>query len=137
MKAALYKHIASALIAIENCRKDNNHEWLIRHNSRLDHIERNYLPSGSGVDSGTKIDREKSRENRIVLTTAFHHMNEQGCYDGWTEHDIIITPDLFCDFSVRVTGRNRNDIKDYLGGVFSSDLSEEIDDVTLYEGVAA
>ncbi len=137
MKGPLYKHIASALIAIENCRKDGNNEWFARHNSRLDHIERNYLPSGSGVDSGTKIDREKSRENRIVLTTAVHHMNEHGSYNGWTDHEVIITPDLFFDFNVRITGRDRNDIKDYLGGVFSSALSEEIDDVTLYAGEAA
>lgn len=137
MMNPLYKHIAGALIAIENCQKDGNNEWLIKHNLRLDHIEQNHLPSGSGIDCGTKIDRTKSRENRIVLTTSFHHMNEGGVYDGWTEHDVIITPDLFFNFDVRVTGRDRNDIKDYLGAVYSTALCEEIDDLTLYEGVAA
>lgn len=93
--------------------------------SVLDYIEKNLLPSGSGVDSGTQIDRDKSNPGKIVLSTSYHHMDEGGCYDGWTEHTVIVTPS-FSGFDLRITGRNRNDIKDYLGDRYYHALAEKI-----------
>jgi hypothetical protein len=46
-------------------------------------------------------------------------MNEGGYYDGWTEHQVIITPSLQHGFDVRVTGQDRNEIKDYLAELFT------------------
>lgn len=115
------EHIASIVDALTRC----NPDWTARHNATLDRLERDYLPSGSGIDSGTKIDRERSKRDRIVLTTEFHHMDgESGMYCGWTEHEIIITPSFIGRFDVRITGRDRNEIKDYLGQLFHDALSE-------------
>lgn len=80
------------------------------------------LPYGSGVDAGSSVNLKLSTGHKIVIDTAFHHMNENGCYDGWTYHQVIITPCLMFGYKLRVTGRNRNRIKDHLYNLFD-DLS--------------
>lgn len=132
MKRKLYQHIASRLQAMENCDKSGNAEWLDRHERALHVLCRDYLPRGSGFDNGTTL-MEGSKPNRLVFITAYHHMNEGGYYDGWTNHTVIITPDLASGFNVRVTGRDRNDIKDYVGDSFHEALSQEIDDADIAE----
>lgn len=86
------------------------------------------LPSGSGVDNGTSIDLDRSKPDRIVLTCSFHHMNDVGMYDGWTDHEIIVTPSLGFEYEIRVTGRNRNEIKDYLSDLYREALREMVDE---------
>jgi hypothetical protein len=86
-----------------------------------------FLPRGSGIDCGCKIDLQKSNGAKIVLETSFHHMNEVGYYDGWTEHKIVITPDFEFGFDLSVTGRNRNDVKGYLVDTFHCALMAKID----------
>ena len=125
----LYQHIARCLAAQENCRKTGNTEWLSRHGDTINHLVNIYMPSGSGIDSGTKLDFDRSRPNRLVFTAPYHHMNDGGMYDGWTDHDIIVTPNLsFGGFDLRITGRDRNQIKDYLGDTFAEALRQDITD---------
>lgn len=119
MKLPLYKIIARNLAIIDGANGE-------RANSRLDYIEKEFLPSGSGFDAGTKIDRE-SNVDKIRLTTSFHHMNEAGYYDGWTEHKIIIKPCLQFGFTFSITGRDKRQIKEYIGDMFQEILSREID----------
>lgn len=128
----LFSLIASTLEAYDNCTRNGatqsqKAEWTARHRDTIYDLVENFMPSGSGIDSGTKIDWEQSTPLRLVFNTAFHHMDEMGGYDGWTEHKVIVTPSLTCAFDLKVTGRDRNEIKDYLGEVFNSALSEEID----------
>jgi len=123
-KSTRIQRIAALLSAIKNCEKSGNQEWLDRHNDELDAIERD-LPSGSGFDNSSVIDRERSGPKAIYIETAFHHMNDAGYYDGWTEHTIKVTPS-FDGFDLRISGRNRNDIKDYIGDTFHYALSEEV-----------
>lgn len=96
------QRIAHLVAARANCAKTGNTEWYGKHSDALDAIERE-LPSGSGIDDGTKIDRNKTTATRIVLIAGYHHMNENGMYDGWTSHRITITP-TFDGIDVRVTG---------------------------------
>lgn len=121
----LYQHIASRLAAIENCRKHGNSEWIDRHTEWIEDILKEKLPSGSGFDSGTLLNWERSTPNKLIFLTSFHHMDEHGGYDGWTEHEVIVTPDLASGFNLRVTGRDRNGIKDYIGDIFADTLSAE------------
>ena len=76
------ERIASTIEAIANCRQSGNTEWEAKHDEALAKIVRNHLPSGSGFDSGTLLDTDRSRPDRLVFTTGFHHMTE-GSYDGW------------------------------------------------------
>ena len=122
----LYQQFAQTLQARINC-EDGNNEWFVRHGERIEALCKQHMPSGSGFDQGTTFNFEDSRRNRLVFDTAFHHMDENGSYCGWTSHQVIITPGFDC-FALRVTGRNKNDIKDYIGDVFSIALNSELRD---------
>ena len=136
MTRKLYQRIASALQAMGNCRKSGNAEWLERHRDTITCLVKNYMPSGSGIDSGTTIDLAASKPNRLVFGTGYHHMNDGGMYDGWTTHTVIVTPDLANGFDLRITGRDRNQIKDYLGDEYHMALSTDIDDAEFAKIVA-
>lgn len=92
-----------------------------------------HAPSGSGIDCGTKFELDRSSSNLLVMTVSFHHMNEQGMYDGWTSHTIRVKPDLRFGFGFTISGSNRNDIKDYLGELYQHWLSEEVDEYVSVE----
>jgi len=121
----VYQKIATCLQAMENCRKTGNDEWLVKHRETIDDLVCHRLPSGSGWDNGTELDYDASTPDKIVLTGAFHHMDENGSYDGWTYHKIIVTGSLANEIDISITGRDRNDIKEYLHQVFDAALTEE------------
>lgn len=115
----LIQIMSSALQARSNCLASGpKHPWTDRWHDRLEYIAKNLLPSGSGIDNGTKIDYDACKPDRVVLTAGFHHMNEGGYYDGWTEHKVTIRP-AFDGVDIRISGPNRNNIKDYLHEVYS------------------
>lgn len=122
----LYQRIASALQAMENCKRSENHEWYGRHRQTIVNLVEAHMPSGSGIDLGTQLDFDASRPNHLVFTAPYHHMNDGGYYDGWTDHQIVITPDLATGFDLKVTGRDRNQIKEYFGELFGAVLDMEI-----------
>lgn len=125
----LYVALASAVIAYQNCVKSGNREWEDRHKDRILQLARENLPSGSGLDNGCSISVEQSSDARIVIATSFHHMDgESGGYDGWTEHEIVVKPSLAFGISLRITGRNRNEIKDYLGEMFQDYLTRQVEE---------
>jgi hypothetical protein len=126
MERKFYQDLAGTIGARINCEKSGNTEWFDRHSDRLEHFQKCYLPSGGGIDSGTKIDLDKSTDEKIVLTFGYHHMNEGGFYDGWTEHTAIITPSLQFGFNLKITGRDRNQIKEYLADTFHHVLNETV-----------
>lgn len=82
-----------------------------------DEIEK--LPSGSGLDDGIRLNYELSKPERLVFYFSYHRMDEHGGYDGWTAHQIIITPSLQNQFNTRITGRDRNYTKEYLYDLFA------------------
>lgn len=120
----LYQSIATKLAAIENCRASNNVEWLQRWKDALTDIMRERMPSGSGIDCGTKL-HEASTPDCLRLVVEFHHMDACGGYCGWTSHVITVRPSLAHGFTLAVSGRDRNGIKDYLCDVYNVALNEE------------
>jgi hypothetical protein len=95
-----------------------------QHKAKVDSLVSRYLPSGSGWDNGTKLDWGMSNPGRLVFHGSFHHMDDNGFYDGWTDHSIIVTASLTSGIDLRVTGRNRNEIKDYLAEMFQYALTQ-------------
>jgi hypothetical protein len=125
MKDKTYQAIASKLISMENCRKSSNDVWLDKHADALDAIMDN-APSGSGIDNGVKLLLEDCGRDKLVFQCDFHHMDEHGYYDGWSHHKVTVKPSLFHGITVSISGRNRNDIKEYLGEVLHTWLTEEV-----------
>jgi hypothetical protein len=121
----LAAEIAQCVDAWKNCQKSGLTEWESKWDDRITVLERQ-LPSGSGIDCGTKIDRDRTTRERVVLTFSFHHMDENGYYDGWTEHTVVITPS-FSGLDLRITGRDRNYIKEYLYQTYEYELSRVIE----------
>lgn len=127
MKTTIAMQLAGLVLAIKNCRKSGNGEWESRHRERIAAIEKHYLPSGSGFDRGSVLDIDGSTDDRLVIHTSFHHMNEHGFYDGWTEHRVTVRASLVFGIDVSVSGRNRGDIKEYLAETIGESLRREID----------
>lgn len=61
-----------------------------------------------------------------MFDVAFHHMNESGYYDGWTGHTITVKASLSHKFTLTISGRDRNGIKEYLHDTYNSWLDEEM-----------
>jgi len=121
----LYQKIASSIQAHKNCIEIGNKEWEDNHYVTLMEYS-NLLPSGSGFDSGTTIDIEKSTSNKIYLNTSYHYMNHHGYYGDWYEYQVIVTPSLAGVIELRIVGKNTlNDIKYYMQELFYNTLNEE------------
>lgn len=122
----LYQEIARCVEARAHCMRNNLPAPRQAHTDRIARMVREHMPSGSGVDDGTALDFDRSTGERLVFICNYHHMNEHGVYDGWTEHTVIVRASLTRDFTLHVTGRDRNDIKAYLGELYHEALSAEV-----------
>lgn len=122
----LYQHIAARLyqaMGTESTPVDIE----MRNADEIARLCREFMPSGSGFDNGTTLDLDECKPGkRMTFNTAFHHINENGYYDGWTHHKVIVEAD-FSGFTVKVTGRNKRDIKDYIVDVFRTTLNQQVD----------
>lgn len=123
MQTTLIQAIMMHHEALQNCRKKGNAEWADKHTATLKELY-SMLPSGSGIDSGTTV--VDVHPKRLKLSCSFHHMNDVGMYDGWTEHTIRVTPG-WRGIEVTVGGRNRNEICEYLHEVYSTTLSHPVE----------
>jgi hypothetical protein len=124
----LYVALSRTILAYRNCFKRGNLDWERKHMDRVLALIKEHMPSGSGFDNGTSLDVDASTEEKLVFSTGYHHMNENGFYDGWTEHKVTVRASLAFGFRLTVSGRNRNDIKDYIGEAFHFALSTDVDD---------
>jgi len=98
----VYQKIISLLSAMENCKNNNNNEWLDKHEECLFEIEKNLLPSGSGFDSGTKVVVVSDQKEEIRLESAFHSMDENGFYCGWTHFEVVVKPSLAFEITLKL-----------------------------------
>ena len=122
----LYKKISTALAVVQSpyAREENIAHWAEQLKSFED-----MLPSGSGFDNGTKVNREKSTPNKIILDTAFHHMDQNGFYCGWSDLTVTINPSLLHEVEVKINfhgyKRAAND-KEFFYDTFYYAIAEEI-----------
>ena len=132
MEKKVYQEIAGRIKAMENCEESGNLIWREKHKDVITHIQDNYLPSGSGIDSGCVIDPINAAGNysyeTLTICSSFHTMNENGMYGRWIEFRIIVKPSLQFGFTLRIAGNFGKDqyLKDYLLDVFNSYLDKTI-----------
>jgi hypothetical protein len=94
------------------------------------------LPSGSGIDNGTKFRPDLScintaypKSERLVFNVSFHHMNEHGYYTHWSDYTIRVFPTFLGGIDVKVQGSNYNGVREYLEEVFYMFFKEaEVDE---------
>ena len=123
----VYQQLHSSFQAMENCLKSGNTEWYNKHEEKIETICRDFMPSGSGFDCGTKFNFELSKVNqKLVFNSSYHHMNENGYYDGWSELTITVKPS-FNGIDIRITGIRRKNSCDneYFYDTFYQVLKQE------------
>lgn len=120
----VYQELAILVAAYQRCLSAENTLWIERHYERIQDIMA-AAPAGAGIDCGTVLWPTTSKPNRLVFGLSFHHMDENGMDDVWTDHTLIVTPSLAWGYEMRFTGRNRNEIKEYLSQVYSAWLASE------------
>lgn len=120
----LVNEIAQTLAARINCANSGNSEWFVKHYEYLDKLIQR-LPSGSGFDAGTTLGDESTPE-KLVFVTAFYHMDDMGGYDEWTNHIVRVSASLVHGFRITISGKDKNNIKDYIGECFEIALNEDV-----------
>ena len=123
----LYKYLANQLSRIAYMERNDRDQDADDIRSTVDDFVKANFPRGSGFDAGTHLDWDKSTTSKLVFRTEFHHMNDVGYYDGWTQHEVIVKPSFLFDCDIRITGRDRNQIKDYIDEVFNNTLARDED----------
>ncbi len=127
MESPIYKAIARKLTPWTIATDSGIPERRAEHAESIEFICREFAPSGSGFDNGTRLDLDASNSQRLVFVTSFHHMNDTGYYCGWTDHKVTVRPSFAFDFDLSIGGRNRNDIKEYIADVFGEFLRRAVD----------
>ena len=102
--------------------------WVNTYDDEIEDIEKNYLPHGSGIDNGCHVNLDKSNENKIIIDSGYHCMDENGYYDGWIDFSVTVTPCLEMDISINIIGNfgKYHYTKEYLYDVFYYALYDTI-----------
>lgn len=93
--------------------------------ARLDAVF-DLLPSGSGFDSGTKV--ESIDASKMTLYSAFHKMNEHGSYVGWDEFRVVVKA-AFDGIDIRIfstAGGIKPEDRDYYADAFHDALTQDV-----------
>jgi len=78
----------------------------------IEHLVKNHLPSGSGVDAGCEVIEGKTNLEKLVLSVPFHHMDEHGGYDGWSVYRVTVQ-ETFIGLCAHATGGRKSE-RDYV-----------------------
>lgn len=108
--------------------KESNNQRMDTNSVFIDRICDLVMPHGSGIDGNhAKLDFDRSKPNRLVFAPFdFHHMNDGGYYDGWSEHELIVSASLAHGYELKITGRDRNDVKEYLYQTIDYAITREL-----------
>lgn len=133
MKAPLYRVLARTVAAHRRCvarsgQDGSAEKWADRHEATLTRLVNRHMPHGSGFDNGTSLVLRKSTSETLAFVASFHHLDEHGSYCGWTSHLVFVKASLENGFTLRVTGRDRRGIKEYIAEVFSDALRQDVDE---------
>jgi hypothetical protein len=129
MKKPLYKVLAAQVARYHRIRENPERFAVKAYEVELEiaALVKQHMPSGSGIDCGTTLPLILPLGEKLVFGCEFHHMDENGSYDGWTSHTIVVTPSLQFDFCIKIGGRDRNQIKEYLHDVYHAALCAEVE----------
>ncbi len=130
-KQTVAQVIHAVLVARANCERSGNMEWFDRWTRCVRTLARECLPSGSGVDNGTRVEGLAADGRGFWLLFEFHHHGEHG-YTEWTNHRAHVRP-AFNGFDITIHGPNLNDVKDYLRETIDAALSADAPELNLQE----
>ena len=129
MKRKLYQAIASKLQAMKNLENmDDVNGWYDKHAESIGGLIKEHFPHGSGFDGLIWLDFNNSTPQKLVFFAEYHHMNENGYYDGWSTLKIVVKPSLEWGFDFKITGiaRKYRFDNEYFEDVVNSFLTMEV-----------
>ncbi len=111
----VYQNIAIAFnVAWDSENADN----VYAAEERIRKLVKWYLPNGNGFNAGCKL-LDESTPEKLVFNADFNHIGSNGVYVGWSEHKVIVKPCFALGFTIKVTGRDRNEVKSYIAETFT------------------
>lgn len=127
--------LASLVDAYHRCclhtANEAQREWASRHAQTVAQLT-DLLPHGSGLDGVVLCEIALSTEDKLVITAEYHHMNENGYYDGWATYTLTVRPSLAHGFTVHASGGSREarryaaDTREYLAEIFEAALRQHV-----------
>jgi len=85
----------------------NSDDIALEYERLLERLEARVLPKGSGMDTGVKVNVQKSGLHRLVLEFEYHAMDEDGYYFGWYPYTVTVLPTLNrMGYTLNIRGRN-------------------------------
>lgn len=132
----LAQEIQGAISALLNSHKHGSPSSVHYWEDYLTAIEQEFLPHGSGFDSGCVISPDESTHDFFVINTSYHHMDENGMYCGWSNHRIKVLPSHIHGIDFKIVSQDHRDpydkrknslksyFMDYLHETFHSILTE-------------
>lgn len=133
IEVMVYQRIAQLMDQRLYCLGQDNMEKYNKYSDHEEEIEKickEHMPSGSGFDCGTKFNFDKSNTERLVFDIGYHHMDEHGFYDGWSELTVKIYPSFYNHFYMKITGSRRKDRsinKDFFWDTMYYHLTQKIE----------
>jgi len=121
----VYQELAAAADAYQRGVERDNKEWIRNWEKRGEELTKQYMLSGGGFNTPV-FDIDASNANLLVFETGYHHMNDGGYYTHWTEHIVRVKGSLAFAFDMTISGRNDNDIKEYIFETFQIALEEQV-----------
>jgi hypothetical protein len=124
--------VAHALSSLVNARIQNEKLWGKTKEAhecidKISQICSDHMPRGSGIDQGTKFLLDPSTPDKLVFQVSYHHMDEHGFYDGWSDFTLFAKASFTEPAgTLFLKGRDRNDIKDYLYDIYHDALGQTI-----------
>jgi hypothetical protein len=85
------------------------------------------LPNGNGIreHEGLAVILLESTKKRIVIETTYWPPHDSYETTRRTVHQLVITPSFEGEINIRVTGKNENNVKEYLQDIFREALMKE------------
>ena len=129
MYQKVYQELAACVEARQGCLDNDNWVWFVIWSDKIKRITDEHLLHGSGFDNGTMIDLDRSTGDKLVFTSAFHTMDENGYYGPWISFTVTVHPSLYLNFYLTVKGRfgsKYQDLKDHVADTFSEYLRGDV-----------
>lgn len=112
----MYQALAQFLAGMRSQSSSLNH--VLKCKMRLAHVVDNYLPSCNMRNINKTFLHYSSSPKRLIFHTSYQHDDRT-----WTDHKVVVTPSLMYDApDIKITGKNKNQINDYLHEVFAQGL---------------
>lgn len=131
----VYQALARTFAAWQHCQSSKvSNRFATQHEQTIINLIRETSPSGSGIDSGVDFDFNESKNDNLVISFDYHHMNGDGFYCGWTSQTLTIKPSLQSGFELCCTVNGKPDDEDcgedsaldYFYDIFGEWLNSEI-----------